>query len=484
MSTRFPDGFLWGGATAANQFEGGWKEGGRGDTLADHITKGGNGKLRKFTHEIRENFYYPSHTAVDFYHYYETDLELLAKMGIKAFRMSISWSRFFPRGDEEEPNRQGIEYYRKVFLCCKKYGIEPVVTIAHYDVPYCLAAEYGGFSSRKVIEYYLRYCKVIFTEYKDLVRYWITFNEINCGLVGYGDLFSLGLLPEGDTEVPQLQEDSARKKSQRYTALHNQFVASAKAVILAHQINPDNLVGCMIAGTLSYPYSCKPEDALLAQRCMQLSNYYCGDVQVRGEYPFFARRYWEENGISVQMEPGDLEILKEGTVDFYTLSYYRSHCSQAEKASPDMAANIFGGVLNPYLNTSAWGWQIDAQGLRYLLNEIYGRYKVPIMIVENGLGAADTVEENGQIHDPYRIDYLRQHIEQMGEALRDGVELIGYTTWGCIDLVSLSTGEMKKRYGFVYVDLDNDGNGSFQRRCKDSFYWYRQVIESNGEKLD
>lgn len=479
----FPEGFYWGGATAANQFEGGWIEDGKGESTSDHLTGGTLSTQRRFTKVIEEGTYYPSHEGIDFFHRYKEDIEMFAEMGFKMFRMSINWTRLFPNGDEEVPNKKGVEFYRSVFMECQKHGIEPLVTISHYEMPYGLCEKYGGWTSRCCIDFYLNYCKTIFTEYKGLVTYWLTFNEINCAIHSFGGYMALGILPEEDGTMSLFANDAPGALNKRLNALHHQFIASAKAVNLGHEIDPNNKIGCMIAGCASYPFTCDPKDVLMAQQQMQMGNYFCGDVQVRGAYPAFATRYFKENDVNIQMEPEDTEILKNGCVDFYTFSYYMSGCACSDPEKAKAAGNVMMGVANPYLNASEWGWQIDPEGLRYYLNELYGRYRIPMMIVENGLGAGDTVEADGSIHDDYRIDYMREHIIQMGEAIEDGVDLIGYAPWGCIDLVSASTGEMKKRYGFIYVDKHNDGTGTLDRSRKDSFYWYKKVIASNGKDI-
>lgn len=478
----FPKGFYWGGATAANQCEGAWDVDGRGDSVADHFTSGNRQTPRYFTNLIDENRYYPSHEAIDFYHHYKEDIRLFAEMGFNMYRMSISWSRIFPDGDEAMPNQKGIEFYRNVFTELRKYHIEPLVTISHYDIPFHIAKKYGGWQNRNFVDFYLNYCKVIFTEYRSLVKYWLTFNEINVLSNGYGDIMAAGILPEKDCPM-FCTEETEETKNKRFQALHHQFIASAKAVCIGREINPEFRFGCMIAATLPYAYTCNPDDQLLAQKTLNLKNYFCGDVLCRGEYTPMAKRFFEEENISVKVQEQDAEILKEGVVDFYTFSYYMSSCVSTDTTLGKSSGNMSEGITNPYLETSDWGWQIDSKGLRYYLNEIYGRYHIPVMVVENGLGANDEIE-NGEIEDSYRISYMKSHIEQMEEAIRDGVELLGYTSWGCIDLVSLSTGEMKKRYGFIYVDKNNDGSGSLQRYKKKSFEWYKKVIASNGETLN
>ena len=480
----FPKGFLWGGATAANQFEGGWNEGGKGPGVPDHIRGGTVSTPRLWDKEIDPNVYYPSHQAVDFYHFYKEDIALYGEMGFKCFRLSVNWSRIYPNGDELEPNKEGLEFYHNVFAECKKYGIEPLVTISHYELPWGLSVKYNGWTGREVIDCYVRYATTLFTEYKDDVTYWLTFNEINIGAQSFGRIMSLGMQGEDGKPMFKLDPETPEEASDRFTALHNQFVASAKAVVIGHEINPENKIGLMIAGSMTYPYTPNPLDVKNAQDRMNMSNWFCGDVQVRGHYPYYAKRYFKDNNITVRMEEGDEEILKKGTVDFYSFSYYMSSCASVDPEASKGSGNMFTGIVNPYLKASDWGWQIDPEGLRIYLNEVYGRYEIPLFIVENGLGANDVRAEDGGFHDDYRINYLRDHIKAMAQAVEDGVELMGYTMWGCTDLVSASTGEMKKRYGFVYVDRDNDGNGDFHRERKDSFFWYKKVIETNGEDLD
>jgi len=478
---RFPEGFLWGGATAANQFEGGYNEGGKGLSTADVLTGGTHTIPRRITSTLEEGTNYPSHEAIDFFHRYKEDIKLFAEMGFKTFRMSIAWSRIFPNGDDAQPNEEGLKFYDSVFAELKKYNIEPLVTISHYEAPFGLTQKYNGWSDRRVIDFYVRYCEVIFNRYKDVVKFWLTFNEINCLTMPFGTFMAGAIMPEGNGELTNSSSDNAQI---RFQALHHQFIASAKAVKLGHEINKNFNIGCMIAYMTSYPLTCNPDDMLLAQQKDSLNNFLCSDVQVRGAYPGFAKRYFKENNINIVMEENDEKILKEGCVDFYTFSYYMSVCVSADPNQEQIGGNLAIGLKNPYLKASDWGWQIDPKGLRLTLNNIYNRYQIPLMVVENGLGAVDTVEADGSINDDYRIDYLRQHIKEMKEAIADGVELIGYTPWGCIDLVSASTGEMKKRYGFIYVDKDNEGKGTLARSKKKSFYWYKKVIETNGEDLE
>lgn len=469
---NFPEGFLWGGATAANQIEGAWNIDGKGDSVDDHYTGGSADTPRRITPSFEEGAFYPNHNGIDFYHRYKEDISLFAEMGFKVYRMSIAWSRIFPNGDDEKPNEAGLKFYDDVFDELKKYNIEPLVTISHYESPFALTKKYGGWKNRKLIDLYVKYAKTIFNRYKDKVRYWLTFNEINMLTNPFGAYIGGGMILK--------HEENAEQSC--FQALHNQFVASAKAVKLGHEINPDFKIGCMICFMAAYARTCNPTDELLVQKYDRIHNMLAGDVQVRGAYPSYIKRLFAEKNIHIQMGPEDEQALKEGCVDFYSFSYYMSNCVGAEKGET-VSGNIMGGLKNPFLKTSAWGWQIDPQGLRWTLNRIYDRYQIPIMVVENGLGAYDKPEPDGSIYDDYRIDYLQQHIEQMKEAIKDGVDLRGYTTWGSIDLVSASTGEMKKRYGFIYVDLNDDGTGTLKRSRKKSFHWYKKVIATNGKDL-
>ena len=393
-------------------------------------------------------------------------------MGFKVYRMSISWSRIFPRGDEEQPNEEGLAFYDQVFDELAKYGIEPLVTLSHYENPLYLTTQYGGWKNRKLVDFFVHYAKTVMERYKGKVRRWLTFNEINMLSVPFGTFIAGGMLPETTTE------------QDRWQAMHHQLVASAQAVRLGHQIDPDNRLGCMIAYMCVYPRTCAPEDQLTQLSMDRLHNLLAGDVHVRGAYPSYARRLLAEKGVTLDITPQDEVDLREGTVDFYTFSYYDSRCvGTKQEGDPSTGNGALGGIRNPYLPVTEWGWQIDPQGLRWVLNHLYDRYQIPLMVVENGLGAMDTMGADGTIHDPYRIDYLREHITAMAEAVADGVDLQGYTPWGCIDLVSASTGEMRKRYGMIYVDKHDDGSGDLSRHRKDSFYWYQKVIATNGQDL-
>ncbi|HEL1595899.1 TPA: 6-phospho-beta-glucosidase [Streptococcus suis] len=484
MTKQFPKGFLWGGATAANQYEGGWNLGGRGPATSDTYIAVDPDKRKDMSHFGKpvsradvefaladQEGLYPKRWGSDFYHRYKEDIALFAEMGFKTFRLSIAWSRIFPKGDELEPNEEGLAFYDAVFDELNKYGIEPLVTLSHYEFPLHLTLEYGGWKNRKVIEFFVRYAETVFKRYQGKVKYWLTFNEINIlGMVGY---LSGGLL----------FEDGKNDLEAMYQAVHHQFIASSLATKVAHEIDPENKVGCMLARMENYAATCNPDDVLAALKKDQENLFYT-DVQVRGAYPSYMKRFFKENNIQVVFEPGDEAILKQYPVDLMSFSYYMTSITRAlpdkDKAT---AGNLILGEANPYLEASDWGWQIDPVGLRITLNKLYDRYQVPLFIVENGLGALDKVEADGSIEDGYRIAYLEKHIQQMYEAIEDGVELMGYTPWGCIDLVSASTSEMSKRYGFIYVDADDQGKGSFDRSRKASFYWYKDVIASNGANV-
>ena len=463
--------FLWGGATAANQSEGGWERDGRGLGIVDVLPHGENrmavmeGSLDY--HELPEDSMFPGREAIDAYGHYKEDIALFAEMGFKCYRFSFSWSRIFPTGEEKEPNEEGLKFYERYIDELLKYNIEPIVTLCHFDIPLALVDKYGSWRNRKVIDCYTHYCETVLRRFKDKVKYWITFNEINMlmhlSFIGAGICFKEG---ENPLQV-------------KYQAAHNELVASALAVKIGHEINPDFQIGCMLAAGSVYPYSCNPVD-IWESRKKDRENYFFIDVQARGAYPSYAVKFLEQQGITLEMEPQDAQILKENIVDFISLSYYNSRCVRADGKGEAAGGNVFASAKNPYLTCSEWGWPIDPMGLRITLNDLYDRYQKPLFIVENGLGAKDILEENGEINDDYRINYLSSHIEAMKQAIEeDGVDVIGYTTWGCVDLVSATTGEMSKRYGLVYVDKDDEGNGTLKRIPKKSFYWYKNLIKNS-----
>ncbi len=473
----FDKNFLWGGAVAAHQIEGGWNEGGKGVSTADVMTAGAHGVPRQITDGVIEGLNYPNHEAVDFYHRYKDDIKLFAEMGFKCFRTSIAWSRIFPNGDELEPNEEGLKFYDDMFDEMLKYGIEPVITLSHFEIPYGIVKNYGGWRSRKVIEFFVRYATTVMERYKDKVKYWMTFNEINNQTETAIDLLVF-------TCSGIVFEEGENRAEITYQAIHHELVASALVVKKGHEINPNFKIGCMLAYVPAYPYSCNPDDIMLSVESMQ-DRYLFGDVHSRGYYPSYALKSFERKGYNIKMEEGDAEILREGCVDYIGFSYYMSVAVKSGNEETKDDGSVYSkAVKNPYVKESDWGWQIDPIGLRYALNSLYERYQKPLFIVENGFGAIDVKEEDGSCNDDYRIDYLTQHIKEMKKAVEiDGVDLMGYTPWGCIDLVSFGTGEMKKRYGFIYVDKDNEGNGTLGRSKKKSFDWYKKVIETNGEVL-
>lgn len=473
----FRKDFLWGGATAANQCEGGYNEGQRGLANVDVIPTGADrrkvitGQRKMLAFE--DGYFYPAKEAIDMYHHYKEDIALFGEMGFKTYRLSIGWTRIFPKGDEEQPNEEGLKFYEDLFRECHKYGIEPLVTITHFDCPIHLIKEYGGWRNRKMIDFYEKLVRVLFNRYKGLVKYWLTFNEIN--MILHAPFLGAGLVFEEDENQEQV----------KYQAAHHELVASALATKIAREVDPENQIGCMLAAGSYYPYSCNPKDVWESVKGNR-GNYFLIDVQSRGAYPPYALKELERKGVFIKMKAGDADILKENTVDFISFSYYASRvAASADSGVEKTAGNLFPTIKNPYLETSEWGWQIDPLGLRITMNELFDRYQKPLFIVENGLGAVDEVADDGTINDDYRISYLKAHLYAMKAAIEeDGVDLIGYTSWGCIDLVSAGTGEMKKRYGFIYVDRDNEGKGTLKRSRKKSFEWYKKVIASNGEEID
>lgn len=474
MKQGFPKDFLWGGAIAANQAEGAWDVDGKGPSMAD-IEVLPETYSRKsvvgFQHTKKDieqalldtEGFYPRRTAIDFYHTYKEDLALMKEMGFKCFRTSFHWTRIFPKGNEDTPNEAGLQFYDRLIDEMLKNDIEPVMTVCHYEMPTYLITEYEGWHSRDMIDFFVKYCKVLFERYQGKVTYWILLNQIN-SLGGWGEFASLGLLED-------VYQD---KKSAVYQATHHQFVACAKATKIAHEINPDMKIGLMLGDDTTYPATCKPEDVFFTTQKNQMNQYFYSDVLLRGSYPGYAIRFFEENNIRIKVEPEDETVLKENTADYLSFSYYFTRISDSTK--PNCPQD------NPYLEKSIWGWAIDPLGFRNSLNHYWDRYQVPMFIAENGLGAIDEVIK-GQIHDEYRISYLKENIAAMKEAIKDGVDVFGYASWGPIDIISCSQGEMSKRYGYIYVDLDDRGNGTGKRLKKDSFYWYQKVIETNGEVL-
>lgn len=485
----FPKNFLWGGAIAANQTEGAWDKDGKGLSIMDTVTLGSKKEPRMITFKDRDGAkvslplfeplprtdlqpavfddeIYPNHEGIHFYERFREDVKLLAEMGINVFRFSISWARVFPDG--VHVNEKGLEFYDRLIDTLLEYGIEPLVTLSHYETPLELTNKWNAWADRRTIDLFVAYCKTLFTRYQDKVRYWLTFNEINA--IDFCPYLGAGILANDNKTIAQ--------------AAYNEFLASARAVELCHEIQPAAQIGAMIAYCPVYPYSCDPADVQLSWSEMNGIFFYT-DVMCRGKYPNWKLKEYEKEGITLKTEPGDEQILKHGTVDFIGFSYYQSAAASCRTDLEEGTGNMMSSIKNPYLKESEWGWAIDPEGLRISLNQLYDRYQLPVMVVENGLGAADVLEENGKIHDPYRIEYLRRHIEAMEKAVsEDGVELMGYTPWGVIDCVSASTGEIAKRYGMIYVDHDDSGNGDWKRYKKDSYDWYRKVIAGNGADPD
>lgn len=482
----FPEGFLWGGAIAANQVEGAWNEGGKGWSVDDVATYKPNVDVKNYAAHVAvsseairaamedpDPTYYPKRRGIDFYHRYEEDLELFAEMGFKVLRLSIAWSRIYPTGEEEAPNEEGIAFYEKVFRRMRELSIEPLVTLSHYEMPLALSNRYNGWVDRKVVACFVKFCHTCFERFGKYVKLWLTFNEVDSVL--RHPFTTAGIVPDRCGE--------AGMEACCYQALHHQFVASALAVKDCHAMIPGSRIGCMLTKLTTYPRTCRPED-VAATQLKNLDNLFYADVMVFGEYPGLTLRALEKKGISIRMQPEDAQILKEGCVDFVSFSYYMSMTESTDPDAERTPGNTVLGVKNPYLESSEWGWQIDPVGLRISLIELYDRYRKPLFIVENGIGNRDVPEADGTVHDPYRIDYFRRHFREMEKAVDAGVELMGYTSWGPIDLISASTSQISKRYGFIYVDADDMGNGTYDRRRKDSFYWYKKVIASNGADLD
>ena len=476
----FPEKFLWGGAFAANQVEGGVREGGKGLSTADVFSRGDRKKGGVFDRTYDqilqaasdpEDLKYPKRRGIDFYHRYREDIALFREMGFKALRFSISWSRVFPNGDEERPNEEGLAFYRSMICELKKNGIEPIVTLSHFEMPLHLCLQYNGWTDRRLISYFVRFAKTVFEAFHEEVKYWITFNEIDATV--HIPLTGAGII----------REKTENMEKACYQALHHQFVASAAVTKLAHEKYPGLQIGCMTTKNLKYPATCRPEDCMQWLKETAEDGFYT-DVQVFGEYPYGIRNKWKKKGLEPEMKPEDAALLKENTVDFVSFSYYASLVVSEEGAKKEkVSANLLVGEKNPYLKQTPWGWQIDPVGLRFSLNQLYDRYRLPLFVAENGMGTLDQLEEE-TVCDDYRISYIRAHIREMEKAIEDGVEVLGYTYWGCIDCISASTSEMSKRYGFIYVDQDDEGRGTLRRYKKKSFDWYKKVIASNGEDLE
>ena len=476
----FPRDFLWGGSFSANQVEGAYNLDGKGLSIADIFPKGDRktgGVFYRTLDQILEakdddnDLLYPKRRGIDFYHHYKQDIALFAEMGFKVLRFSISWSRIFPNVDDEKPNEKGLLFYKNVIDELKKYNIQPLITLSHFETPLNMTLKYNGWGNKKCIDFFVKYAKTVIDYFHEDVKYWLTFNEIDATL--HIPLMGAGIVEEKVDNIKQTA----------YQALHYQFVASSLVTKYVHENYPDLMVGCMSTKNLKYPATCKPEDCIQWQK-ETLMDSACTDVQALGEYPYVLKKYWKDNNISIETTKEELELIKKYTVDFVSFSYYASLVTSAEGSKKEKtSANLLVGEKNPYLKQTPWGWQIDPEGLRFSLNQMYDRYKLPLFVAENGLGTLDVLEED-TVKDEYRIDYIKSHIQEIEKAIDDGVDVFGYTYWGCIDCISASTSEMSKRYGFIYVDQDDDGNGTLKRYKKQSFDWYKKVIASNGEDLD
>lgn len=467
MITEFPDNFLWGGAISANQAEGAYLEDGKGLDISAGFA---HGIKHDYDAVLKDHTYYPTHEAIDFYHRYKEDLSYFQEMGFQVFRTSINWSRIFPNGDDAQPNEAGLAYYDDLFDEMIKRGMTPLVTLSHYETPVHLVEAYGSWRNRKLIDFFLTYCETVFERYKDKVKYWLTFNEIN----------NMRRMPGGAGGI--FFEEKEPQQQIIYQASHYMFVANSLAIKRCHEIIPDAKIGCMLSLSNIYPNTCDPKDVFETMELRRRSLLF-GDVMIRGCYPSYMARIWEEEQVHIEMQDQDEELIRTYTADYLGFSYYRTSTHEYGQAFyGDTGGDQ--GTPNPYLETTPWGWQIDPIGLRFTLNELYDRYQIPLFVVENGLGQEDIVTSDDKIHDDYRIDYIRSHVMAIKEAIQDGVDVMGYTYWGPIDIISAGTGEMKKRYGFVYVDRDNEGKGTMKRLKKDSFYWYKKVIASNGKNLE
>lgn len=469
---KFPNDFMWGGSIAAHQCEGAWNRDGKGPAIMDFATQGSVDSQREFTSKVLADKVYPSHDAIQFYDRYEEDIALFAEMGFTALRISIDWSRIYPNGDDNEPNQKGIDFYSKVIDCLISYNIEPIVTLYHFELPMNLVHKYGSWTNRKVIDFYLRYVETVMNEYKGRVKYWVTFNEMNHidPQTEASDIFTYMIAGLKYSDMLKPKETLAQVG-------YNMTLAGVKACELGRRIDSSNIMGCVFGLTPVYPINSDPQialDALLATD----RDYYQIDAMCKGSFPNYKILEYQKYGIEIGLHPEDKEFFKKGTLDFIGLNYYSSSVMMSE--GNDSEKTLFTAYQNPLLQQSKWGWAIDPVGLRYSVNHTYRKYNLPIMITENGLGALDIMDSNNLIHDEYRIDYIRDHLIELKKCcLDDGIPVLGYLTWGPIDLVSATTGEMRKRYGFIYVDKNDDGTGSYKRYRKDSFYWYRDVIKNN-----
>jgi len=483
MSKSFRSDFLWGGAISACQAEGAYNVDGRTLTFPDIVKRIAPEERATFSQawitdkEIEQGkngnlLDYPKRWGIDFYHTYVEDIELMAKMGFKVFRFSIAISRVYPHVDDMEPNEKALQFYDNVIKECRKWNIQPLITMSHFDPPIEIWEKYRGYTHRKIIDYYYRYFRTLIDRYHADVKYWLPFNEVNCPL----------LAPFKGAGI--CNDTGAEFENRIWQAIHNQFVTAAKIVCYVRENYPDLQMGCMVAYQSSYPYSCDPRDIIANDGFDKITNLLFLDVQAIGEYPYYAKSYFEKHDIHLDILDGELELLKRGAADWVGYSYYASSVMSYKTSDKiKTGGNLKSGLKNPHLQANEWGWQLDPKGLRYLTNKIYDRYRKPVFVLENGIGKIEHIGKDLTIHDDYRIDFLKSHLKSLKDAVKDGCDVMGYTWWGPIDLISSGTSEMSKRYGFIYVDQDENGQGSKKRYCKDSYYVYKRIIENNGEEL-
>lgn len=473
---------LWGGATSASQYEGGFTDGKGLDTQDCRAylprTSNATTETRLLTQRQIEEakkkdspYYYPFRVGTKGYEYGSADIELLKELDLDIYRLSISWSRLFPTGEEVEPNPAGVSYYDKVLNKLHNAGIKIFITIDHYAIPLNLVEKYGGWTSIKTVAAYMRFSSFLLHKWGAIVDYWLPINEINAGYFSPFNGVAL-VKPENDEY----------NYSDIFLSLHHQFIASAKTIKLGKELKVKGKFCAMISCFCYYPLTPKPEDNLELVENEEINQWYCMDVLAKGYYPYYAKPFFDKHNINFEISAADKELLRNNTCDVVTFSYYDSCICTADENKNQTAGNLVVTTKNPYLKATEWGWQIDPMGLRTTLHKIYDRYNKPVMISENGLGAKDVLTSDHKVHDQYRIDYFKAHFDQIIKAKEENVDVIAYIAWGIIDIVSAGSCEMDKRYGVVYVDADNKGQGTFKRYKKDSFEWYKHFIEQQRER--
>ena len=468
---KFPDNFLWGASSSAFQIEGAWNEDGKGLTVAD------------FNSFKRSEKQADTKVASDFYHHWKSDIALMKELGMKVYRFSLSWARIIPDGDGEV-NQKGLDFYRNVIEELVRQGIQPFVTLYHFDLPYALVEKYNGWEDRRCVFAFERYAKVCFEAFGDLVKYWQVINEQN-------------LMIRVNERMNIYETDDWKADKMRAQMDYHMFLAHALATKACHELVLDGKIAPAVSSTCTYPLTNKPEDVWSAKMNDAMKTVYCLDMHYYGQYPGYYMRYLDERNIVPEMLPEDKEILSHGRPDYLAVNYYRTLCTSylPETEEHPKGSRVFRGnevdfdqygycrdEVNENLTRSEYGAAIDPNGLRMVLNDYYARYRLPIIITENGLGVPDELTPDERVHDDYRIDYLRKHIEACRLAIEDGVEMLGYSPWSFMDLLSSHQG-FRKRYGFVYVNREDHDEKDLQRIKKDSYYWYQKVIQTNGEDL-